>query len=99
MSDHIIEHLTTKHGPGSREPIRPRYLVVHDTEGSMPGDLYWLADAPAAGSMLGGQMFDNMVAHLPLFSGIAPWLMSAAARYSARQGGGSELLRFVGPYP
>jgi len=48
MSDHIIEHLTTKHGPGSREPIRPRYLVVHDTEGSMPGDLYWLADAPAA---------------------------------------------------
>src|SRR5680860_661723 len=48
MSDHIIEHLTTKHGPGSREPIRPRYLVIHDTEGSMPGDLYWLADAPAA---------------------------------------------------
>jgi hypothetical protein len=43
----IVQHLTTKHGPPSREPIRPTYLVLHDTEGYMPGTLAWLADAPA----------------------------------------------------
>lgn len=43
----LRQHLTVKHGPASREPIRPTYLVLHDTEGSMPGTLAWLADAPA----------------------------------------------------
>jgi len=42
----IIQHRTTKHSPG-REPITPWYLVLHDTEGYMPGTLGWLADTPS----------------------------------------------------
>ena len=44
----IVQHLTLKHGPASREPIRPTYLVLHDTEGSQPGVLSWLADVPSS---------------------------------------------------
>ena len=44
---HIVQRPTSKHGPASKEPITPYYLVIHDTQGSHPGDLNWLLNPDA----------------------------------------------------
>lgn len=46
MTTDVRRHLTAKHS-ANREPITPWYVVIHDTEGAMPGVLGWLADTPS----------------------------------------------------